>query len=540
MFKYVPSLALALLAFSSTQALDVTVDPAIRHQPIAGFGAGTVYYQNWLTAHPAREAIYDTLFTGLGVSLLRVGNWNQDETSSLSLDSTIVAEGRKRLGDRMQILMSSWSAPASLKVNGKVEASSSTYEQNTLKQVNGKYVYDLFASWWRRSLERYRSVGIDPSYITIQNEPDMNTDYASMILLPSAPYTVYPNGSPLSVTTATYPAALKAVYDTLSRLDKRPAILGPEVLGIGYNNFTNYNSKTDTSLLDGYAFHLYHGNGAPSSDTYLYPDGFNTLLSETLAPIFSTKPTIMTEFCPMRDPKPTDMIAAAQIMQNLLTKGLVNGFISWELMWKENGQAVALENPWQKDSWKSPQGYFVNPEYHALRHFSRFVSPGWDRVSAISPDTSLRVIAFASPDNDSLTLVAIHLAASPISVSLPPPSSMHVDQVWQSQASVVTATGRLDDALLSKKLVAQPTQSEWILPANSITTIVWTSSSLASIPVMVSKSRPAASFRVYDSLGKLVGTFSNQPMRLPPGIWLVESLDAQGKRITTRQVRFPN
>ena len=217
----------ASLTASSALAFDVAVQPNTRHQGIIGFGAGVVYYQNWLTAHEFRQDIYDTMFTGLGVSLLRLGNWNQDESTTLENDSIIVAEARQRLGNRFQILLSSWSAPASLKANNNVDGKGFTHEQNTLKKVNGVYVYDQFASWWRRSIEKYQSKGMDPDFITIQNEPDMNADYEGTILLPSSPYTVYINSSPVSVQTATYPEALKAVHDTLKNMANRPAILGP-------------------------------------------------------------------------------------------------------------------------------------------------------------------------------------------------------------------------------------------------------------------------------------------------------------------------
>ena len=531
-------LSFALLTATATQALNVTVDPSTRHQTIDGFGAGSVYYQNWLTENANREEIYDTMFTALGLSLLRVGNWNQVETSSLANDSAIVAEGKERLGSRMRILMSSWSAPASLKANNLVDAGSSTYEQNTLKKVGGVYVYDQFASWWRRSLERYQSVGIEPDYITIQNEPDMNTSYASMILLPSAPYTVYPNGTATSVNTAVYGQALKAVHDTLDKLPSHPAILGPEVLGIGYSNFRNYIGPTDTSRLDGYAFHLYHGNDAPSSDTYAKPDGFNDRLITYLSPIFSTKPTFMTEFCPMRDPKPSDMVVGAQIIQNLLTKGQVNGYISWELTWKENGQAIGLEDYGKKESWTTAKGYLINPEYHTLRHYSKFVTPGWDRVQAISPDTNLRVVAFANNASDSLTLVAINIGTSAQTMNTTIPSGFKVSEVWQSQTQVVAATGRLNDALLSKKISSTSTQSSWSLPDSSITTIVWVKNTVIPIrSVELTTSQPTQ-WRVYDAMGHQVGTFASKPRQMPRGVWMLEALDNKGNRLFVQRVRF--
>jgi len=48
------------------------------------------------------------MFTGLDLSYLCLGDWNQNSISSLVTDSEIVVEGCKRLGTRFKILMSRW------------------------------------------------------------------------------------------------------------------------------------------------------------------------------------------------------------------------------------------------------------------------------------------------------------------------------------------------------------------------------------------------------------------------------------------------
>ena len=67
-------------------------------------------------------------------------------------------------------------------------------------------------------------------------------------------------------STAGYAQALNAVYDAMKTLPNPPKILGPEPLGIGYNNFQKYANALDASKLDGYAYHLYHaGDGNDNS-----------------------------------------------------------------------------------------------------------------------------------------------------------------------------------------------------------------------------------------------------------------------------------
>ena len=68
--------AAALAAASIASAANITVDPSATAQKIVGFGAGAAYYQSWITAMSSsmQKDFYDTAFTGLNLSLLRLGN----------------------------------------------------------------------------------------------------------------------------------------------------------------------------------------------------------------------------------------------------------------------------------------------------------------------------------------------------------------------------------------------------------------------------------------------------------------------------------
>ena len=169
-------LSLTALLASSALAASVTVNPASTAQKVTGFGGASVYYQSWIKNLPAadQEVLFDTAFTGLNISLLRVGNWYQDEDiTKIQDDIDIVKAAKTRLGDHMKIQMSSWSAPAKLKpsgnLNGKVDGQK-IKSQNTLKPSNsdpyGKYVYSDFANWWKKSLEAYKAEKLTKSPVT--------------------------------------------------------------------------------------------------------------------------------------------------------------------------------------------------------------------------------------------------------------------------------------------------------------------------------------------------------------------------------------
>ncbi len=425
-------------------AATITVTPSETHQQIEGFGGGTVYYQGWILAHPAKDTILDTMFTGLGLSYLRLGNWNQDTTASLTTDSTIVAEGRRRIGSRFKILMSSWSAPGFLKGSGDKNGSKNKIAYatslNTLKKSGGKFVYTDFAHWWKQSLIRYQKAGISPDVISIQNEPDMNAEYEETLF-----------GATENDTIAGYPQALQAVHDSVSTLSTSPQIYGPEVLGIGYGEFQKYANSLDRSLLGGYNYHLYHGS---TDSGYNAPDGYISVF-KTLSAAYTGKPWMMSEYCPMRTHQERDMLALARLMINGFVYGNLSAYINWELAWGDGGQMVQVNNPWTTKTWS------VNAEYHAMRHFSKFVNPGWTRVTSTANDTTkLRTVAFLSSGSDSLTVIAVNVSSSAQTLTLSTGSFSGTGEVWQSQVN----------GSKSVKLSSDGTGSI-SLPDSSITTI---------------------------------------------------------------------
>ena len=461
-------IATALVATSIATAANITVDPAATAQKVVGLGAGAAYYQSWITAMSSsmQKDFYDTAFTGLNLSLLRLGNWKQEDTTSIAADVAIVKAGKERLGNRLKIEMSSWSAPGRLKpsgtVNGKVNGQQ-VKSQNTLKTSStdpyGKFVYSEFASWWKKSLQTYASAGITPDYISLQNEPDMNAEYEETLFEPTETSEI-----------AGYKQALQAVRDSISTLENPPKILGPEPLGIGYSNFEKYAKALDDKNLDGYAYHLYHaGDGNDDSgNNYLSPENFRKPMSAIANSYGSdSKPIIMTEFCTMQDAvREQDMLGLAHIMQVGFTSGKLNGYIAWELFWgQQNGQLIGV-CPGSGWSNCTEAKLYINPEYHAMRHYSKFVNPGWRVVSSTADGSDVYAVAFRSADCDSISVVAINKgSAQNLNFSVNGYNPVYAVQSTESSEKSKTVTaGAIIDA-----------------PAKSITTVVFTTSNTAAL-----------------------------------------------------------
>jgi O-glycosyl hydrolase len=457
-------LSLTALLASSALAASVTVNPASTAQKVTGFGGASVYYQSWIKNLPTadQEALFDTAFTGLNISLLRVGNWYQDEDiTKIQDDIDIVKAAKTRLGNHMKIQMSSWSAPAKLKPSNSLNGQDGhSKSDKTLKKANGDaygaYAYTDFANWWKKSLEAYKAAGISPDYVSIQNEPDMEATYEETLFEPTETNEI-----------AGYKEALNAVYDAVKGQTK---LIGPEPLGIGYSNFEKYAKELDATKLDGYSYHLYHaGDGNDNSgNNYLDPENFRKPM-KAIADVYGKgdKPIIMTEFCPMLDePREKDMLGLAQIMQIGFTDGRLSGYIAWQLFWGYHSQMIGVcpGAGWDLDGSGryvcDDAGFKIFPEYHAMRHYSKFVNPGASVIATATDDANLKTVAFLSANGDSISTILINTGSTAIQLDNPAIAGY----------GLVTAVQSKENGLKSKNIsVAACT----VLPARSITTLVY-------------------------------------------------------------------
>ena len=396
-------------------SLEINIDESITHQEIEGFGGSIAYYSSWLSDHPNKDEIYDLLFIDLGVDVLRLKNWIHDSRYGYQADQwdedvewdaveedfdyaaeDIVYNANERRDDPLKIKMTTWTPHPDLKSNNSPVG-------GTLRQENGNYVYDEYAEYWLESLERYSEIGIEPDYLSIQNEPDFETDYESCLFDPQE-----------SQNAASYTQAFEAVYEKLSNnLDEMPTMLGPDVVGIGYNNVQQYVDELDHSILDGIAFHLYHGG---DNDQDPHPPSFSDNLND-LVQQYPDLPKYQTEFYR------GDAFNTAWTMHTNLTEGNVSMYLYWDLIWAENG-LITVENPWvdepdyDGEPWTTEDGYWTTDSYYAVKHFAGYIEPGYQRVEASSEANDVEVSAYISPDEDSMTVVMLNTGHSQETVHL--------------------------------------------------------------------------------------------------------------------------
>ncbi len=149
--------AAAVLVSGAASAAPCTIDGAVSHQPIDGFGFSTAW------SGRMSSALADTMFgTGngqLGMTILRIRidpnrNWG-DETANASAAH---ARGVKVFG-------TPWTPPASMKTNNNV--------------VHGSLRTDQYAAYATYLNQAISSIGLD--IISLQNEPDWDPDYEGCV-----------------------------------------------------------------------------------------------------------------------------------------------------------------------------------------------------------------------------------------------------------------------------------------------------------------------------------------------------------------------
>jgi glucuronoarabinoxylan endo-1,4-beta-xylanase len=394
----------------------VTIDTTTRHQTMVGFGASLVYDTNFLTDRQVPDDdIYQVLFGDLGLDVLRIANWYQNQAETGTSESTpfsdtaaVTALGNATavLGHPPKLLMSSWSPPSYLKSTGD------TKNGGTLVKAAGAFAYAQFAQWWTGALGAYAANGIVPDYISIQNEPDFTATWESCRL------------DATEGTNAGYGKALDAVHGALaSGAGQAPQIVGPEVSGIVRNKVQTYLAQVPLADISAVAHHLYSG-GATGNDPAA--DSFATAMTGVATTAAADgKPVFMTEF----SPGSPSMFNTAWMIHDAVASEGVSAYLYWELVWTAPAAGAAptglvtLENPY--GAFVTPKGYTINDVYYAVKHYARWVDADWVRVGATSTSPAVKVSAFESPDGSALTVVVLNTDMAEHALTIDPAGFAH-------------------------------------------------------------------------------------------------------------------
>ena len=411
------------------------IDAGIRYQNFEGFGAAGGYDPNWLTAHPKKEELYKLMFKDLGLDIYRIQNLYGINSAYIDNTAEIINGANKVLPEPIKIMIASWSPPLALK------STNHTTGGTLKKDADGKYVYDEFATWWTDSLSDLANRGINIDYMSIQNECDIVTPYASCKFSPAE-----------DVNWAGYNLAFEAVYKKLySRMgDKMPKMLAPETMGFGRSR-PYIDAIIDTNHVYAWTHHLY----SDGSGGYDNPEGYVAALRKYAAR-YAGKPFFQTEYS--RNPDFNDAIFTARHIHNSLNYENAASYCYWSLFRRGNigGGLVTLAAP------IGSEGFKINPTYYAFKQFSAFINAGWQRIEASTNSPALRITAFISPDSNRMSIVITNTSAD-TDIAL----ALSTDN-FKINAGKIYRTSRTENCIPAGDFNKDKTV---ILPKNSITTL---------------------------------------------------------------------
>jgi len=405
---FVPGMCMLLLLSScqkdsdkedNTVTYTVTIDPTQTYQKMIGFGGALTWYSDRVMSSPGKTNICHYLFEDLGADIFRFKNWYYplNYPSNKSAES-MVSDGMKtsfnttnqlftlarQANPDVQILLSSWGPPASLKSNGKLN-------NGTLaKDANG-FVYSAFADYWNDILDH---ITFSPDYISIQNEPSWGADGWETCIWRPSETSEYPG----------YENAFDSVYKRLSKRTNPPKMIGPEAENIGQSSFggNTFGAFTDVlkdkPYLEMYCYHTYNfSSSTPMSET-------ESLLS-MIASGYGDRPNIMTEYSGMT------WLKTAQFIIRNLNLANSSGYIYWDMVWGEDDDKAMIKINYSGD-------YTITPFYYMMKHFAKNVNAGDFRIDAGSNSISLDYSAFINNAGDKITLVIVNPGIIDLKVDL--------------------------------------------------------------------------------------------------------------------------
>lgn len=368
----------------------VSVDESQRFQTLVGFGAGIGYVFDEIARHPRKEELFDALFSGTGLNVLRPRNLHlPGGEEDLSSSVEIVTAAEERLGQRSVIILNSASPPGSLKANGSSWCEGNPDTCTLARLPDGSFDYAGFASHWRTSLDAYALAGIVPDYISIQNNPNFVPGAGRVLeacrFLPTqGTATVTIDAGAVDVEYPGYAEALDAVMGQLAGLDSIPRIAAPETSG--FMEVADYLAELDMAKVDAIAHHLY-GSDTTNLDRAAL-EALGDLAEQSQRPLFQSE-------------MGADALTTAVLMHAALA---IEGAVLY-LQTDFAGSASSIEPDSTTLVNLTEDDFVIEALYHVMLHYSAHLGPGWVRVAASSDTDGLLASAWVSPGDDAVTAV---------------------------------------------------------------------------------------------------------------------------------------
>lgn len=397
--------------------VSVFVNPAQRFQTVLGIGGAITDASAEVFAglSPSAQAELLTAYfdprQGIGYTLLRTTIHSSDFSSAsytyvkdgdASLASFDVAPDRvhrlpmirgalKAAGGRLTTYVSPWSAPAWMKDSGSMLQGGSLLPEHA----------GTWARYMAKAVQAYEQEGVPIWGLTVQNEPMARQRWESMIYTAEQERDFVRDHLGPTLASEGLGDRKLIVWDHNRDLIKQRAdviLSDPEaakyVWGVGFHWYETWAGGAPM-----------HGNVAATQQAW---PATNLLLTEATVERFDASQ--MQSWA--------NAERYGQQMVADFNAGAV-GWTDWNILLDEKGGPNHVGNfcfaPVHVD--RATGALTFTPSFAYLGHFSKFIRPGAQRVSAVSSRSSLQTTAFVHPDGR-LVVVVLNVGEEPVAYRL--------------------------------------------------------------------------------------------------------------------------
>jgi O-glycosyl hydrolase len=406
-----------LLAMHSVRAANddvasivhVKVDAAHERQVIEGFGGALAYW-----GYDADEAALRYAFDDLGATLVRVPGdvGPKGEPEQYRAAMRRVAAG----APQAKVLVSFWQPRSAAKPDANDWLEPHPAGGLTLRPA-------LHGAWADALVARLKVMrdewGVNVVAVSPQNEPNFSTPAWPTCRWDPPAYAEFLHS---------------ALAPRLARAGLSVCLAAPEVAYVGGDAGDARKFRAAAAAAEIVCYHMYDSYKDGEAD-----GGFGTLrarqaafghfmreslpgrsvwMTETTGAQWNGKDWHTLGWRPEMD-EHAQAIAAGRYMHSALVDAGVNAFFWWGLVY--SAPPVSVKGGRERQKFRDEGLILVEPEkkngvhpfrertrkYFVMKHFSRFVRPGWVRL-AVEADASRVVAAFTSPDRKSIALVIVH------------------------------------------------------------------------------------------------------------------------------------
>jgi glucuronoarabinoxylan endo-1,4-beta-xylanase len=375
---------------------DVIVDPANAYQTIDGFGASDAFTPGGALSQGEVRLLFDPA-EGIGLSLLRIGI----DSNGQPLGSGTFADVQAVAPYGVTVWGAPWTPPAADKDNASLDNGGHLCSDAGQGACSGAAFDD-----WASTLAAFPDViqqttGVSLYAISAQNEPDFAASYVSCVY-----------------TGAQMVDFIKVLGPKLAARNPPVKLIAPEPESWAHL----YVGTSDCSATNYYAPCI-HADPTAESDVAIFAThdyGFAPMA----APSWMTKPIWETEVAGLQGSAQagpsvdiTNGLAVATWIYNAVVSGGASAWHYWWLVSGNNDNEGLIFLPGQGpggvgDVTSPPKRLYV------VGNFSRFVRPGYRRISVSGVPSGVLMAAFQNPTDETTAIVAINLtkSATPLSI----------------------------------------------------------------------------------------------------------------------------